>query len=251
MSCYEWEHGTIKLPTGVAPKMRRALRETHNGLHDRTRQTLKDFWAENKTTSQKTLNERLRAFGEKVYRQRGPYGYSSGPKPEEEQALEILWSMADEGKPRAPKVSDVDNALGPKVTSKSNTFRVGYDASIHFDGNNVTWDVPTNNRARDHAHRHPMAQAFFSELNKVSWTRGTGGEFVGNDEYNRDSQDVGGGGNYKTGGYGPLGDPHWVPPVRPRRPASAAGHVTAQRVPVKASSDGKRAHVSTRLKRVT
>ena len=62
-----------------------------------------------------------------------------------------------------------------------------------------------NNRSRERANAHPIARRFWSEINKVRWTPTTGGFIIGNDEYNRDSESVGGGGNYITQAYGPLG----------------------------------------------
>lgn len=69
----------------------------------------------------------------------------------------------------------------------------------------VRWVVPENNHAVDFAWRHPMGKAFENALRKVRWVRGTGGKLVGNDEYNRDSRYEGGGANYVTRRYGPLG----------------------------------------------
>ena len=62
----------------------------------------------------------------------------------------------------------------------------------------IYWNVDENNHARDHAHDHPVAKALFRLLKTVKWTRGTGGTLVGNDEYNRESDCEGGGGNYVT-----------------------------------------------------
>ncbi len=46
---------------------------------------------------------------------------------------------------------------------------------------------------------------FFAALSKVRRTRGTGGVITGNDEANRESDHAGGGANYITDGFGPLG----------------------------------------------
>lgn len=54
---------------------------------------------------------------------------------------------------------------------------------------------------------HPLATVLFRLLNKVQWTRGSGGEIVGNDEYNRDSTHVGGGSNYVKDSWGPKSNP--------------------------------------------
>jgi hypothetical protein len=84
------------------------------------------------------------------------------------------------------------------------TFELG-DARIVLDNENqqVTWIVPENNHAREHAHDHLLARALFRALGNVKWTRGSGGVIVGNDEYNRDSREMGGGGNYEVAYYGP------------------------------------------------
>lgn len=65
--------------------------------------------------------------------------------------------------------------------------------------------MPENNHAVDSAHAAPGAIVFFAALGKINFTRNTGGKGIGNNEYSRDSQDEGGGANYTTFGYGPLG----------------------------------------------
>lgn len=81
------------------------------------------------------------------------------------------------------------------------------DATIVLrnDSHTASWEVYENNRACDHARQHPLACTFFGLLAKIEWTRGSGGTIIGNDEYNRDSHDVGGGGNYIKETFGPNG----------------------------------------------
>jgi hypothetical protein len=214
MSVYEWEHGTLKLPSGVAPKMRKALAATQNKHFDDVMAEAKKFWATNKTTSKKKLHEAVLAEYDKY----GPSrGFRFGPEMSKakEDALSIFQTMTSlwnkDSKPHAPKVADVAAQVGPKATSRTTQFRAGYEASITFNGNKVTWDVPENNHAIDSARESIVGDQFFRLLDKVEWTRGTGGEIVGNDEYNEDNREAGGGANYVVagGGYGPLGDPFW------------------------------------------
>jgi hypothetical protein len=70
----------------------------------------------------------------------------------------------------------------------------------------LRWNVSENNHAVEYAWAHPMGRALARALASVTWTRGSGGTFIGNDEYNRDSECEDGGANYVTRGYGPLGE---------------------------------------------
>lgn len=78
------------------------------------------------------------------------------------------------------------------------------ECTIHCSDSthNIAWDVPENNHARETAAEQPMAMEFFRLLRSVQWTKGTGGKIVANDEYNRDSNEDGGGGNYVVQAYG-------------------------------------------------
>ena len=91
------------------------------------------------------------------------------------------------------------------VNGKDNSFDVGEgDASVGFNQTNktVSWAVWENNHACDTARDTKEARLLFGLLNKVNFTRGSGGNIVGNNEYNRDDHNEGGGGNYVTASYG-------------------------------------------------
>lgn len=89
-------------------------------------------------------------------------------------------------------------------TNRTTVFNCG-EAEIRFDPTKktVSWDVPDNNHACEHAREHPVAAALFDALDRVNWTRGSGGQIVGNNEYNQDNDYEGGGANYVTSEYGP------------------------------------------------
>ncbi len=106
-----------------------------------------------------------------------------------------------ECKPRRVLQKDVDQLVG-KAAGATFTVHCG-EPSIHFDKRKVTWSVPENNHACDRARTHLLAREFFGLLETVTWTRGSGGDIVGNNEYARDSREEGGGGNYLVTHYGP------------------------------------------------
>lgn len=189
MSCYSWEFGTITLP---AAEMRR-LRETMRRAADRrieelTTQTNRG-WAYLRTMRPAQRNKLQLGWGSE-------HSVLTQLEPEALDLLRVRYGAAY-AKPSAKKIREhvtVRNS-GPH-SGPHTTYRCGYDASITLAGNKVIWDVPENNHAPEHAHSHPLAHALFGFLETVAWTSRTGGEIVGNDEYNRDNRDYGGGGNY-------------------------------------------------------
>jgi hypothetical protein len=88
-------------------------------------------------------------------------------------------AVGGSGRFRAVTGADLDKVIGPLGTNRTTTWRVGYEALITLNGRKVRWDVDENNHAVDRAHSHPMAVAFFAALDGITWTRGTGGDFVG------------------------------------------------------------------------
>lgn len=236
VSIYEWERGVIKLPSGVAPKIKKRLVEVQNREYDEVTERVKKFWAENKTTSKKKMQKALHDAWERRYdRQparvvhggglwglRSTSAYSDELDEKAENVINRVLHTTD-GKMRAPKKADIERIVGERANSRTKLFRAGGDAAVLFDGNTVTWEVQENNHAIDRSRNSPIGRAFFSELKSVQWTRGTGGEIVGNNEYNRDSYESGGGANYVTDGFGPLGDPFWKSSRSPRKKAGGTG----------------------------
>ena len=76
------------------------------------------------------------------------------------------------------------------------------NVSLDLKAKTASWDVDENNHACESARRTPIGRAFFRALGRITWTRGSGGTIVGNDEYNREGGGEGEGGHYVTGEYG-------------------------------------------------
>lgn len=229
MSCYEWEHGTIKLPSAETARVKTAVRDAVNTHFDNVLRLSKECYAVVKAAGKKGAADALKKWGyTKVYGRfsdfdwSGPEGTFKSMGIAHDDARQIVSSVChvdywggqrEPIKFRTPTVADVEKHIGKRATNRTTAFQVGYEALISFRGNEVTWDVPENNHARNAAHAHHVAQAFFTALSRVRWTRGSGGVITGNDEYSRDSYDEGGGGNYVTMQFGPDA---------PRRPSGAS-----------------------------
>lgn len=205
MSKYEWESGGVKLPAREWAGFKRELRAAHDRLQERALALAAAVYAEATAAGRgrRGFNfheEAERVFDRKVAthpnRQLEPYRWTIFA------ALFPQGERAGTRKPRKPRASDF-----PKATSKTDAFGDG-DWSIGLDGAGRTfrWHVSQNNHAVEDAHEHPLAAAAFRLLDKMKWTRGTGGKIVGNDENNEESREDGGGANYVTRRYGPIGE---------------------------------------------
>ena len=196
MSCYEWERGTLVLPARQYSGFRRTIIEAWNSrrleLLERAAVALPVIRTACKGKSSWEASDAALEIAARHW--------------DEPFELVQLVMNSSGGKTvfRSPKKKDI----GLKPVSRACTLDIG-DACISFNdaARAVTWSVEENNHARESARAHPVARRLFSELARVDWVRGTGGTIVGNDEYNRDADYEGGGGNYVTSAFGPLGKP--------------------------------------------
>jgi hypothetical protein len=195
MSKYEWERGTIKIPAKEWSSFRTALIKAHNALELAKLEKAVRLHAE-ATESLKgkrgsKRQEALRAFEQRHDRDYEVLCLVIGHEYDRETRKGTMVL-----KP-APKKKDI------KVlpTTKDCTLQAD-DGTITLrnETKSVTWSVGENNHACEHARNHPMGRKLFELLRRITWTRGSGGKILGNDEYNRESGEdyEGGGGSYVT-----------------------------------------------------
>ena len=227
MSRYDWESGTLKIPSAAWATLKKQLRTDWNQILDRQLKTALELFTHLKAVSkgQRRFDYRqaAEAWGQEQTRgRRPPDGYcppywrpeTSGPTSDDIEAA-IGWVFKDRSvKPVLPKKKDLPYAHA-KTVYLGDCGRSYWDASIRLDdtARTLTWSVDSNNHAVERAWEHPMGEALNKALQAITWTRGSGGEFVGNDEYNQDDRQAGGGSNYVTRRFGPNATPQ----PRPRR----------------------------------
>jgi len=188
MSRYDWESGTIKIPTKVFARFRKDFIDGYNSIQLRKLDTLK-AWRE--IALREGKGKRNYDFKDRMIRMTNGY--------EEEVMVDGLFTF-DNNKPKMPT-----RKMFNFVNGKTDHFNVDESsASISFNraDKTVTWSVYENNHACESARGTKEASLLFGLLNKVDFTRGSGGTIIGNDEYNRDDYCEGGGGNYVTATYG-------------------------------------------------
>jgi hypothetical protein len=192
MSCYEWEDGSIKIPSGSWKGLKKTVRDTWNEEQ------------ENKLRDALRIYEKLiaKGKGKRNFDYRAALNSESG-------SWKISHSLfpyndRERKKPLKPKKKDF-----PTVGNNHTEFNFDGEATISFNNKTKTvhWSVSENNHAIESARSHPVGTAFFRALSRITWTSKTGGVLSGNDEYNRDeNRDYGGGGNYITQTFGGIGD---------------------------------------------
>ena len=198
MSCDEWERGDIKLPTKDYPKFRKEISAAWNEYNLLILDTCKKMLPELKLELKKSKESDFYLAVHNVARR-----HTSLSDHAYDTICDLVIARQANGKLglRSPKKSDL------KLCKISEGGVINFEeACIIFDdkSSSVTWSVQENNRSVGRARSHPIAKKLFSKLETVNWVRGTGGEIVGNDEYNRDDYGAGGGGNYVTSSYGPA-----------------------------------------------
>lgn len=225
-----WERAEITIPRPEMAGLHKTLRDHVNAHHEAVRTQTIALHKEigQGTRSVKLYNDRLEAYKRKQWQSaantpsptswgfRAPSAAAIATAIAKDVALDVIENMVNAAKRDAekgihqPTVTEITK-LAPKVTNRTAEFQVlgnggSTEAYISFKGNVVTWDVPEGNHAVEDAHDAPLGQAFFAALGKVKWTRTSGGHGTGNDEYRRDDKGYGGGSNYITFAYGPIGE---------------------------------------------
>jgi len=196
MSKYEWERGTIKIPTKEWSKFRTGIIGCWNSHQLGLLEKAKSLHARLKTlTKGKRGSKRSEAIRLAL---KDNYDWELQRLVVESAHVKGNVTYTLRG---LPKKKD----LGLLPTSKDTHIRVGgATVSLCNKTRTVGWDVGENNRACESARSSFIGEELFTRLGQITWTRGTGGEIVGNDEYNRDNDYAGGGGNYVTSEFSPA-----------------------------------------------
>lgn len=193
MGTTEFEEATILLPSAERTNILRALREAANAHHVAVRQVAIDLHKRIGTRSPSKYENAVR-WVENTNRVSQDVFWD---------AVSVLDSLSHRKTIRVPTVADVETRA-PKATNKTTEFSFG-ELTVTVNDRTITWDTGENNNAVRDARESWLGKALFAALEKITWTRGTGGYGIGNDEHNRDSRYEGGGSNYVTFRYGPLG----------------------------------------------
>ncbi len=196
MSCYEWERGVIKLNTKEYSRVKKAFIDAIRMDQEKKLQRAVELY---NCILAKVKGKRGVDIHSAYYSVRS----ENDDLDEESVFYETCLNHNNRCKrPLKPKKKDFIF----KVERKNPSVDL-MEASISFNDSNRTigWNVEENNHSKERAHNKPLAKALFKLLADVKWTRGTGGTIVGNDEYNQDNSDYGGGGNYVTMRFGPVG----------------------------------------------
>jgi len=249
MSRNEWEKGTFVIPSGQYVAFRKAMIAEHNRIQEGYLAKASSILEAVKTANKGKRNVNWQLAIESHY--------DSLPhsRHDDESHYEEMWAIQDllleypqkefnsgytyvDGK-MTPKIVMVDDTTQlPKLCSpkkknlkllpisKGTSLAVG-EASVVLDDEKktVSYFSGENNHACESARKLPLIRKMFSLLNGVNWKRGSGGEIVGNDEYNQDSDSAGGGENYVKERFGPNEPKAFKSRYENRSPAYYSGRM--------------------------
>lgn len=209
MSNHQEERGTYIIPAKELPGLHKVLRNYANDFHAKVRaevERLHQLAGGTRSVKKYAGAMRGHSIFDSWYRAGGLFGIPRGADPVDTAAAEIIDQMLTDAHRgvrgiHKPTLTEIQRHA-PKVTNRTDTFHPDHETTIAFKGRTVTWGVMENNRSVDHAHQSPMAEVFWGRMNRIHWTRNSGGCSLYADEYSRE---LGGGGDSETNAYGPLG----------------------------------------------
>ena len=234
MSCNNEEKGEFILPTKAIAPFRKALADVLNAQREKTmeaavalhayitkpidqgpgkaprRERLAELNKALKKDNPRWHAERvLQAAFEAIDGQTNDRSYyARQPKWDDElrfQAMSLVMPYTPDRtvKFQAPKKKDL-----PPVPSSATVFEGScFTIALNPKTRTIHWDVSEGNRNVEEAHESELGRAFFAQLKKVEWTRGTGGHIRYSDEYSQEAAMEHGGNPISTSMHlGPIGE---------------------------------------------
>lgn len=191
MSCYNWEQGNIKLPSKGYTKFKRDFIAVYNA------------YLLNQLDGSKRLLEHVSLLNKGKRNVQWYYALQDNMNKfgvEWDTLNKMIATINKDGM----KPKNLNKKLMNLANSKTKQFDVAGEGAITFlnDDKSVVWYVEENNRSVDRCRESKVGGIFFAMLRNITWTRGSGGEIVGNDEYNQEDAHAGGGANYVTSSFG-------------------------------------------------
>lgn len=213
MSCYEWEHGEIVIPKTQWPAFKKALRQAcRNAIEEDILLAQKAIDAVRLANKGKRDVDWRSLLDNELRSERPGDRYSTRQYP-----LKIIdaWDiihqmvrveMTEAGSARNVLRTRVLKKDFPRITSKTDWIGSdGANVALKDNTRTVVWTVSENNHACERARASFLGVTLFRLLDRIKWGRGSGGYIVGNNEYHRDNNDLGGGANVLKDAFGPLG----------------------------------------------
>jgi hypothetical protein len=197
--------------------VKKQIRDAHNATFDDVRAETKRFWVQiaKRTKDLEKFNAAIGVWQDQTAeadRRRGvnwdspsaAHGHGAFVN---EVVLSVLFKQAHRGLFRQATMEDLANVGFVPATTRTTSFIIG-PASITFAGREVRYGSGEAKSQADQSRSFPQVQALFKALGAVEWTRGTGGEFFGNDEHNVEDGRYaeGSGASYRTEAFGPIGE---------------------------------------------
>ncbi|TSE15007.1 hypothetical protein B1A87_002825 [Arthrobacter sp. KBS0703] len=208
MGHWDTQHGEIILPSAEFAAVRQAVQKATHEHQTKVFDETQAFWkglTRKEQTDPAAYTAALRRYTDAkhkelyAYQDRSSWNRPAKPPFAEEFIDDVEWRL---GLPRSGKPARVLKSDLPFPTNRTTSFPAG-EGSVSFDkeSSTVRWSTSENRGATERAHASVAGSAFFDRLQRVKWTRHTGGVIMGNNEYAADE----GQGPSCHVAYGPIG----------------------------------------------